>query len=114
MLDFFRAGGYSMVIVLLFGLTCFVSAAIYAARQSERVLCFSRSMSRATLYASVSGVFACIGATMYAGATHTNPAELPALVMMGLGESMSPGILGFTLLTLSWMLLAIGSRRKNA
>jgi hypothetical protein len=33
--------------------------------------------------------------------------------MQGLAESLAPGILGFTMLSISWLLVAVGTRRAQ-
>jgi len=38
--------------------------------------------------------------------------DLHLVIMVGLAESMAPAIVGFTLLSLTAMLLAIGARRS--
>jgi hypothetical protein len=39
--------------------------------------------------------------------------SLPEVVLLGFGEAMSPGILGFTLLSLIALILSLGVYRQN-
>ena len=37
--------------------------------------------------------------------------DMPLIVMYGLGEAVTPAVLGFTALSLAWMFVAVGMRR---
>ncbi|MBI5477316.1 MAG: hypothetical protein HY906_00585 [Deltaproteobacteria bacterium] len=69
-------------------------------------------MSSATLFAILSGICADLAAV-----GHHVPqrfAEDPKwyfALILGIGESMAPGIIGFTLLSLVWLVSAVGERR---
>ena len=112
MLMLIREGGFVMVFVLGFGLTALVAAVLFAARPARRKLPFLRGMSHATLFAILSGICADIAAV-----GHHVPqrfAEDPKwyfAMILGIGESMAPGIIGFTLLSLVWLVSAVGERR---
>ena len=103
-----------MWVVLLFGLIALVAAGLFAFRPDERKIAFIRAMSAATTFAVLSGVASDIGAVMHKVPQHpewSKSPELHLIVMMGIGESMAPAILGFTLLALVWMVAAVGVRR---
>ncbi len=112
MLNLIREGGFVMVFVLGFGIATLVAAILFAVRPAQRKLPFIKGMGYATLFAVLSGICADFGATFH----HLidRYAEKPDwyfYMLLGLGESMAPGIVGFTLLSLSALMSAIGARR---
>lgn len=114
MMDFMRAGGYSMWVVLLFGGITTAVAVMFALKPSEGRLGFIRGMSTATVFATLSGVAADIGATFRTTARHEEWHQFPDIViapMVGISESMAPAILGFSMLGIVWFVVAIGLRR---
>jgi hypothetical protein len=112
MLMLIREGGFAMVFVLGFGLTALVSAILFAARPAQRKLPFLRGMSHATLYAILCGICADLGATgHHVVERYAEKPDWWQYLLIGLGESMAPGIIGFTLLSLVWLVSAVGERR---
>ena len=114
MMDFMREGGYAMWVVLLFGGITMTAAVIFALRPREEQLGFIRGMSTATVFAIISGVAADLGATFHNVANREESHNFPDLAvhtMVGLSESMSPAILGFTMLGIVWFIMAVGLRR---
>jgi hypothetical protein len=114
MLWLFKAGGFSMWFIALFGLISLVASALFVRRPNERRLEFIRFMSKATVYSAVAGVFSCLAAVFVHVPGNPEWAKSPdihLIVMEGLGESMAPGILGFGLLSLVAFLTALGVRR---
>ena len=107
-----QEGGFAMLFVLGFGLTALVSAVLFAVRPARRKLPFLRGMSYATLFAILSGICADLAAVGHAipGRFAEDPKWYFALIL-GFGESMAPGIIGFTLLSLVWLVSAVGERR---
>lgn len=115
MMDFMRAGGYSMWLILLLGGVALGVAVWFAIRPGERKLSFLRPMSVATVFAVLSGVFSDLGAVMHHVANRPEFAQSPDLhliVMTGIGESMAPAVLGFSILSVTWLLAAVGLRRQ--
>jgi hypothetical protein len=112
MLLLIREGGFPMVFVIGFGLITLIAAIGFAVRPARRKLPFLRGMSMATLFAILSGICADLAAV-----GHNVPARLADdpkwyfSLILGFGESMAPGILGFTVLALAWMVSAVGERR---
>ncbi|MBW2704482.1 MAG: hypothetical protein JRF33_27000, partial [Deltaproteobacteria bacterium] len=107
MLTFFREGGFSMVLVSLFGLTCLALAVALAIKPSERKLALLRPMSLATIFMVLSGLasnLAAVGKNCAMTPGISDQPDLHKFVLLGIGESMAPAILGFSLLALSWML----------
>src|SRR5258708_7720149 len=114
----FREGGFPMWFVLLFGFGGLVTAFVYAVRPDAKREGFIRWMIAATIFATLSGTFAAVGQVMHylvrsydeLGQT----GERTKVLFLGLGESMSAGILGFALVGLTALMCAVGKRRLDA
>lgn len=134
MWTFLRAGGLPMAFILLFGLIALGAAFYFAVRAERRSLGFIKGMAAATLFSTLATSCADVGATLYAAekafdptksfetrqgpatAEQTEAAALPRvihIVIEGFAESTSPGILGFSFLALTSMLVAVGRRRLD-
>lgn len=115
MLGFMQEGGYSMWLILVLGLLSMGLAASFAFRPAERKLNILRPLSLATVFSILSATAADIGVVMkrvpQLPEFTSNPDLRAALYTSGIGESMVPAILGFTLLSLVWLLAAVGYRR---
>ena len=131
---FLRSGGLPMLFILAFGLVALVAAFHFAVRAERRSLGFIKAMAAATLFSTLATSCADVGATLYAAekafdpttsfetrqgpatAEQTEAAALPRvvhIVIEGFAESTSPGILGFSFLALTSMLVAVGRRRLD-
>jgi putative copper export protein len=117
MVQFFLAGGYSMVLVLLFAGLTLVAAVAFLRRPKEKDVATIRALSAATVFTVLGGVAACLAAvfTKVPGNPEwAHSPDLALIVMTGLGEALTPAILGFTLLSLVWLITAAGVRRLGA
>jgi hypothetical protein len=114
MIEFFRDGGWSMFVILLFGALSLGTGAYYAVRPDARHEGFLKWMSWATLWSTLAGVASDFGATFKATTQIENDSERGRIVLEGLAESMSPLVMGFVLLSLAAFLAAIGRRRLDA
>lgn len=117
MIEFFQAGGYSMFMVLLFGVLALVAAAAFVRKPEERHVGMIRALSVATVFSVVAGFCANLAAVMSQVPQHPEWAHSPdvnLIVMTGIGESLAPGIMGFTMLALVWLVTAAGVRRLSA
>ena len=93
----------------------------FALRARPRSLGFIKKMALATLFGTLAASCADVGATLHAAekAFESAASEAEALprvthiVVEGLAESTSPGILGFSFLALTAMLVAVGRRRLD-
>jgi hypothetical protein len=115
MMDFMRAGGFGMWLVLVLGLATLVNSVVFAVRPGDERMALVRAVSTATLYATLLGITSGIGAVMHKVPHNPEWAHSPDLqliVMTGLGEALSNAVLGFALLALSWMAASVGMRRK--
>ena len=112
MLKLIQEGGFAMLFVLGFGLTALVGAVLFAVRPARRKLPFLRGMSHATLFAILSGICADLAAVAHAiPRQFADDPKWYLVTILGFGESMAPGIMGFTLLSLVWLVSAVGERR---
>jgi hypothetical protein len=114
MLELFREGGWSMFFVLTFGCVSFVAAVVFAIRPDPRRVDVVRALTRATVFSIAAGIvanIAAVGSHVPANPEWANSPKVHLIVMQGISESMAPGILGFTLLSLAWLVMAVGHRR---
>ena len=112
MVEFMKAGGWSMWFVLLLGLGSLVAAVLFVAKKDLGKLALVRALSLATVFSIASGLCANV-ATVMKFAADDPPEGVVKVVMYGLAESLAPGILGFTMLSISWLLVAVGTRRAQ-
>ncbi|HUS66383.1 MAG TPA: hypothetical protein VMZ28_17645 [Kofleriaceae bacterium] len=109
MVEFMKSGGWSMWFVLLLALGALVAAGLFVARADLRKLALVRALTWATLLSIASGLCANFAAVMHYAAS--DPPDLHQIIMQGLAEAVAPGVLGFTMLSISWLLVAVGTRR---
>ncbi len=114
MLEFFLAGGVPMLGVVVCGLGALIAAVRFALSPDPRKVMAIVSLSVAALVSSVLGsaadltvVFRTIGKMP----EWQKPEVLPLILIQGASESLSPVILGLTLLTVIWLVMAVGYRR---
>ncbi len=104
-----------MLAVLAFGIAALVGAVRFAIRPDPRRIQSIIAMSLAVLGSTLLGVFADIAAVGHAIGSGKFPVEprndLIQLTYQGIAECMSPLILGFGVLTVVAMLVAVGYRR---
>jgi predicted metal-binding membrane protein len=76
-----------------------------------------RSLTWATLFsiaASVVAGFSAVGSKIPANPEWAASPKIHLIIMEGISESLAGGILGFALLSLTWMVMAVGHRRLAA
>jgi hypothetical protein len=102
-----------MLFVVIFGLLTFAAAAVFAARGDRRRLGFITWMGLATLLSVGGGICADLAAVGHHGVERCTEMHIEATtcLLVGFAESMAPGIVGFTLLSLAGMLTAVGMSR---
>jgi hypothetical protein len=114
MLQLFREGGWAMFFVLAFGSLAFIAAVVFAARPHPGRIDVVRALTRATVFSIAAGIVADVAAVcshVPANPEWANSPKIHLILLQGLGESMAPGILGFTILSLVWLVMAVGHRR---
>lgn len=101
-------------VILLIGLTCFVAAFSFMVKPSEVKLAFFRPLAVATTFASIVGVVTGLAMTLSTIAWELQGGEktvASAQFLGGLSEALVPSIVGFALLALAWLAVALGMRR---
>ena len=96
--------------IVIVGLAAVIVAASLALAPSERKLAVLRPLAASTAFASASAVLAGIGVSLKNAADA--PADPTRMLHGGLAEAAVPGMLGFALLAVCWLLAAIGLRRQ--
>jgi hypothetical protein len=123
MFTLIRDGGFPVWFVLAFGIGAVAVALGYAAKRT-RSLGLLYGLAGATLFSTLSATCADFGATFahvsgQMEQTLGDPkapavewARVAAPLLGGAGESLSPGILGFSFLSVSCLLVGIGKHRR--
>ena len=97
------------VAVVAFGL-----AVAYVFRPTEQKLVLMRPVSLAAIFATISGLLGGWIAVL-GGMAATPDGHLPvASLYRGIAESLTVGFVSFGLLAAAWMLVAVGSLRRQA
>lgn len=111
-----REGGFPVFFLLAFGLAAMAFAVRFAMAPSQRAFRTCLALCAATLLTSINGIFAAFAAVGHQAPEYLKrhpESTLAEVVLLGIGESMSPGILGFTVLSLIALILALGVYRQN-
>ena len=111
-------GGFPIWFVLGFGFISLACAAWFARKPERRQLRLIIGMSLATLFSILNGIvadLATVGHHINIGwekyVTEGGPSYIARVASQGFAESLSPGIIGFTLLSLTWLVASVGLRR---
>lgn len=115
MVEFFLAGGWMMFVIIAVAIPLLVTAAKFAGSASPQGLSLVRALTTAIVFASIAGVV--VDLAKVARMVVTIPELRKDLVdnlLMGFNEAMAPAVLGFTVITLAWILVAFGVRRMPA
>jgi hypothetical protein len=114
MIEFFQAGGFVMYFLLLFGVAALVAAGAFVHRPGRAREDLVKALGRVLLWTTLGGVASCLAAVCFkvpSSPQWAHSPDLPLIVMQGIGESMTPAILGFAFLTLVELITAVGYRR---
>jgi hypothetical protein len=117
MVQFFQAGGFAMWWVLAFGAFDLVLGALFAFRPDRRKLPAIVAMGAAVLFSVLAGTaadLAAVGMTIPNRPEWADSPKVGLIILEGFGESMAPGILGFSLLSLVCLECAVGLRKLGA
>lgn len=114
MMEFLRAGGFAIWYVLALSLPLLALGAGFAYRPSPKRLACVRGLTWALVFGILSAVSTNLMA-VFSKVSHrqewAHSPDMPLIVMSGLSESITPAVLGFTFLSLSWLFVAFGMRR---
>jgi hypothetical protein len=112
----FQEGGFPMWFLLAFSALTLFFAAQFARIPARRTLRIAGALGGATLFTTVTSV-----CTDLAAVGHHAPDYLRAhptmsatdVVLQGIAESLSPAILGFTVLSVAALIVAYGFHRET-
>lgn len=111
-MEWFRLGGWGMYPILVVGLVCLGTSAFYAARGDATVEGSIRSLSRALGWFIATAVASDLTTVFFFLQRPEVPeGKLTRILLEGLGESLTPLVLGGAFLALSWLFTAVGQRR---
>ena len=116
MLTLFREGGFPMWFLLAFGALALVFAARYALRPEPNRLRLTAALSLATLltvFTTICADLAMVGHHAPEYLAQHPEQSLASVLLQGFAEAMSPAILGFTMLTLVALFVALGYYRAS-
>ena len=105
-----------MWFLLAFSLLSLLSAARFAMRPDAPRLRLTGTLGLATLFTTCTGVAAAFATVGHQAPEYLkrHPTEtMTTVLLQGMAESLSPAILGFTVLTLVALLLALGAYRES-
>ena len=109
-------GGYPMWFLMLFGIAGLVAAVGYARRPTHTGLQVVIGLAITTIMSICTGIAADLAAVGHKAPdylrSHPNM-SLAEVTLAGVGESMSPAILGFSLLTIVALIVTLGLRRSR-
>ena len=109
MVDFFRAGGFNMYVLAVLGIAQWIFAVQFARNASPQRLSLVRALTWAIACSSIVGTVAGFGVTLKG--VGSMPVLDPQILCLGFAESLTNSILGFGILSIAWILVAVGVRR---
>ena len=115
--EWFEAGGWVMWFEIAIGLVAGAAAVRFALRPDPTQLARIAELRRALAWALVTGVasdVSAVGIHIAGKPEWAHSPDLAVLVLQGVGESMSPAMLGGALLSIVSLLMAAGQGRLRA
>lgn len=115
MLTYIQAGGWSMLIVIAFGLALLVTSTRFFFQARPERLAMIRALSVAMVFWILGGVAFNVTTVLWTVAAQPDPAGGLRVdwLIQGLGEAITPAGLGFPALGVTWLLVAVGVRRAH-
>jgi hypothetical protein len=112
MLDFFRAGGFNMFPLTVFGIALVITAIKFARNADAQRLSLIRALTTTIVFATILGVAAGLASTAHYVVEHPEAAKDPLpYLLQGFAETMTNVLLGGSFVVLAWLLVAVGVRR---
>ena len=113
MLDMLRHAGIVSLLSMAIGFAPLAMATAYFLRPTERRLALMRPLSLAGLFAALTGTATgCLHVMRHYGIAAEFSEDLHRRMATGAAESLVPVILGFTSLTVAWLIVAAGMSRS--
>jgi len=115
MMDFFRAGGFNMIPLTLFGIALAITSIQFARAADPQRLALIRALTKVIIFTTVLGVAAGLASTAHFVVERPEAAKDPLpYLLQGTAETLTNVILGGAFLVGSWLLVAFGVRRMPA
>lgn len=109
---FFLAGGVPMIFVLTFGAIALVAAVAFAVRPDPERFGHLVALGVSVLCVSIAGVAAdLLTVSVHVPGFVAEGGDAAMLVLAGIGESLTPLIVGFTVVGIEAAIVAVGLRR---
>jgi hypothetical protein len=106
---FWQAGGFGMYQVALFGVLLLWAAVRFGLQPDERQLPYVRALATATAWSIAFAVASDFATVFHSIATLTSQRERwQEYLLLGAYESLTPAVLGLGVISLAWVLQAIG------
>lgn len=115
MLTLFEEGGFPMWFLLAFSVLTLLSSARFATQPHVARLRLAVALGVATLFTTLTAICADLAQVGHELPNYLNrhhELSLSSAILQGIAESMSPAIVGFTVLSLSALVLALGLHRE--
>jgi hypothetical protein len=116
MLTLFREGGFPMWFLAAFAGLLLVSGARFALRPEPARLRLALALGAATWFTTVTAICADLATVGHQAPDYLSrhPEQtLASVLLQGMAESLSPAILGCTVLTLAALFIALGCYRES-
>jgi hypothetical protein len=112
MINFFAAGGFTMFVLVVLGISILIPAVQFARRADPQSLSLIRALTQAIAFCGVVGVAAGVAATCHFVQSSPDAQAQPLpFLLQGVAESLTNAILGGGILAVAWILVALGVRR---
>ncbi|HEX3775023.1 MAG TPA: hypothetical protein VHV51_11200 [Polyangiaceae bacterium] len=115
MLTLIQEGGFPMWFLLAFSLLTLISGARFASAPNSTRLQAALALGVATLFTTLTAICADLAEVGHNATSYLarHPEEsLSSVILQGIAEALSPAILGFTVLALSALIIALGCYRR--
>ena len=116
MLTLFQEGGFPIWFLLAFSALTLLCGARFATRPDRDRLRLASALGLATWFTTLTAICADLAMVGHHAPDYLarHPSlPLSSVVLQGVAESLSPAILGFTVLTLTALLVALGCYRAS-
>lgn len=111
MLDFFRAGGFNMFPLTVFGIAMLITGVKFALNADPQRLSLIRALTTTITFCIIIGVASGLASTAKYVVNHPDEAQWWLSLLQGFAETMTNVILGGSFVVLTWILVAVGVRR---
>ncbi len=116
MIEFLRAGGVGMAVVVVVGAITLATAILFARKPDERRMALIRAFTAASLFSVLTAVSSNLATVMVhvpQNPKFADSSDFAKVIMIGIGESLTPAIMGGAILTVTWVITAVGMRRLS-